>query len=126
MARNFKELRIWKEGYDLVLDIYRVTNKFPESERLNIVSQMNRAGTSIPLNIAEGCSRYTKNGFLQFLSYSYGSCRELEVLILLSKDLNYISYEEFNLLNDKINYLGAMIFSFITKVENETWLNWFK
>jgi len=63
---------------------------------------------------------------LQFLSYAYGSCRELEVLILLSKDLNYINIDEFNLLNDKINYLGAMIFSFMTKVEKETWLNWFK
>ncbi len=126
MARNFKELRIWKEGYNLVLDIYKVTSKFPEIEKLNLISQMNRAATSIPLNIAEGCSRYTKNGFLQFLSYAYGSCRELEVLILLSRDLNYIAINEFNLLNSKVNYLGAMIFSFMTKVEKETWLKWFK
>ena len=41
MARNFKELRIWKESYNLVLDIYKVTSRFPEIEKLNLISEMN-------------------------------------------------------------------------------------
>ncbi|MDD5649466.1 MAG: four helix bundle protein [Candidatus Nanoarchaeia archaeon] len=126
MARNYKNLEIWNLSYELVLDIYKILKKFPEHESDNLISQTKRAATSIPLNIAEGCTRFSKKSFLQFLNYAYGSARELEVLILLAKDLKYISIEEYNNVNDKLDLLSRKLFVFTNKVEKEQFFDWFK
>lgn len=126
MARNYKNLEIWNLSYELVLEIYDILKKFPDNESNNIISQMRRAATSIPLNIAEGCTRYSKKSFLQFLNYAYGSGRELEVLLLLSKDLNYININEYNEINNKLDLLNKKVFVFINKVESEKFFDWFK
>jgi len=126
MARNFKELDIWKLSYSLTLDFYRLSEKFPEHELNNLTSQIRRASTSIPLNIAEGCSRYSKKAFLQFLSYAYGSCKELDVLLMLSRDLKYVKNEEYKDLYEKLDKLMRKLFVFMNKVEKEKWFDWFK
>ncbi|QQG38892.1 MAG: four helix bundle protein [Candidatus Woesearchaeota archaeon] len=126
MARDFKTLEIWQKSYALALALYQTTEKFPSHELNNLTSQMRRAAISIPLNIAEGCSRQTKRSFMQFLSYSYGSIKELQVLIRFAKDLKYIKLDEFVRLNNELDGLGMMTFKFMTKVENDVWLSWFK
>ena len=125
MANNFRNLEIWKEGYQLAVDLYRLTEGFPK-ENNSLISQIRRAAISIPLNIAEGCSRFSKNAFLNFLSYSYGSLLELEVLMHLSKDLNYMSEEEHEEFIKRIEVLTKMVYTFMYRVEKQRWLNWFK
>ncbi|HIH18270.1 MAG TPA: four helix bundle protein [Nanoarchaeota archaeon] len=125
MANNFRNLEIWKEGYQLAVDLYRLTEGFPK-ENNSLISQIRRAAISIPLNIAEGCSRFSKNAFLNFLSYSYGSLLELEVLMHLSKDLNYMSEEEHEEFIKRIEVLSKMVYTFMYRVEKQRWLNWFK
>ncbi|MEW6063018.1 MAG: four helix bundle protein [Nanoarchaeota archaeon] len=126
MARNFHDLEVWKLAYNLALDLYRITENFPKNEEVNLIQQIRRASVSIPLNIAEGCSRFSKRAFLQFLSYSYGSCRELEVLLMLSKDLAYVNNEEFKLLYEKLDKLSRKLFTFMTSINKEKFFNWFK
>ena len=126
MARNFKKLEIWKLGYDLTLEFYKLTENFPEHERDNVISQIRRASSSVPLNIAEGCSRHTKNSFLQFLRYAYGSCRELEVLLMLSRDLKYINLKDYERMNEEVDKLSRKLFVFIEKVTREKWFSYFK
>ena len=116
MTRDFYKLEIWNLGYYLVLDLYEMTEKFPECEINNITSQIRRASISIPLNNAEGSTRFSKKAYLQFLYYAYGSGRELEVLLLLCRDLKYIDNENFNLLFEKIDKLNKKMFKFIMKV----------
>ena len=125
MANNFRNLEIWKEGYQSAVDLYRLTEGFPK-ENNSLISQIRRAAISIPLNIAEGCSRFSKNAFLNFLSYSYGSLLELEVLMHLSKDLNYMSEEEHEEFIKRIEVLSKMVYTFMYRVEKQRWLNWFK
>ena len=117
--RNFYNLEIWYISYKLVLDFYKVTEGFPDSEINNFTSQIRRAALSIPLNIAEGSTRRTKRAYLQFLDYSYGSLKELEVLLLLSKDLKYINDPEFNLLFETVDKLSRKLFLFIDKILKE-------
>lgn len=57
--RTFSDLNAWKEGHKLVLEIYRITEKFPNKEQFGLISQMRRAAVSITSNIAEGFSRNT-------------------------------------------------------------------
>ena len=126
MARNYKNLEVWKLSYDLTLDFYKITEKFPEHEMNNIISQIRRASSSVPLNIAEGCSRHSKKAFLQFLMYAYGSARELQVLLMLSKDLKYIELNEYEIMEKKLDRLSGKLFLFLRNVEDSKFYDWFK
>ena len=124
MARNFKDLEVFRLSYDLVLDVYKIVDKI-EGEK-DFVSQVKRAVVSVPLNIAEGCSRFSKKGFLQFLSYSYGSLRELEVLFMLGMDLKFMKEEEYLEIEEKRDRVSKKLFLFMKKVEKDKWFDWFK
>src|SRR3989344_7620322 len=125
MARNYKELEIWKLSYNLALKFYKITEKFPEHENNNLISHIRRASTSVPLNIAEGCSRRTKQSFLQFMTYAYGSLKELEVLLDLSKDLGYINKENYEELKEDLDKSSRKTFTFMSFVNKEKFFSWF-
>jgi len=79
---------------DLVVQIYRLTERFPAHESYGLVSQMRRAAVSIPSNIAEGRERESERDFARFVSISLGSLGELETQFLLSQRLGYLSEED--------------------------------
>jgi four helix bundle protein len=118
MARLYKNMEIFQLGYQLSLDIHRLLDKFPEKEKDNIVSQMRRASTSIPLNIAEGSVKKSQREFLNFLGYAYGSAKELDVLLSMSKDLKYISKKDYDVLFEKLDKLMAKLFGFMQNIES--------
>lgn len=126
MARNYKNLEIWNLSYELVLDIYKASEGFPESEKGNITSQLRRAAVSITLNIAEGSSRKTKKSFLQFYEYAYGSAKEVEVLLMLCRDLNYIDINTYENLNRKLNSLLIKTYRFLIGVNKNNFFDWFE
>jgi len=113
---NYKEMKIWQKGRMLVKEIYLLTQKFPSEERFGLTSQARRAVVSIPLNISEGAGRGTDKDFSHFLDMARGSVNEVETLIFLSNDLEYISNEEVNHLLEKTDELGKMIVAFQTKL----------
>jgi len=114
MSRSYyKNMDIWKISYNLVLDIYKIDKNFPEEEKKTIASQLKRAAISIPLNIAEGSSRMTNKEFLYFINYAFGSAKEVEVLLNLSRDLKFIDARKFNELHAKLDHLMAKLFSFM-------------
>ena len=55
--KTYKELEVYQEGYNLTLEMYKMTKSFPKEEQYEIVSQLRRASSSIPMNIAEGYGR---------------------------------------------------------------------
>ena len=63
---NYKNYKVWEKAHKLVVEIYRITRKFPDSEKFNLISQINRASISIPTNIAEGCGRETQKELIRF------------------------------------------------------------
>src|SRR3989338_9062252 len=102
MFNNFKDLKIWDKGINLVIDIYKLTSKFPSEEKYGLISQIRRSAVSIPSNIAEGHSRKTSKDFKQFIAIAKGSLSELETQLIISFKLNFISKEEFEMINEKI------------------------
>ncbi len=89
--RSFKDLDAWKEGHRLVLEVYRLTKKFPKDELFALVSQMRRAAVSITSNIAEGFGRHSFREKVQFFYIARGSTIELENQFLGARDVGYIS-----------------------------------
>jgi four helix bundle protein len=113
VVRSFKELVVWKRAYELALEIYSSTGRFPRSETFGLVAQMRRAAVSIVSNIAEGYGRGHRSEYVQFLRMAYSSSDELETQLMLSKDLGYLSDEEFargsSLLDEVQKMLGSML-----------------
>jgi hypothetical protein len=116
--QNYKDLKVWEKAHLFALEIYRVTKLFPKEEIYTLTSQMKRAATSIPANIAEGCGKKGQSEFAHFLNIALGSANESEYFLLLAKDLNYFENETFEILNKNINEIKAMLISLISKVRN--------
>ena len=108
---DFKKLNVWQEAMDLTVEIYKITSRFPSSEKFNLVSQMNRSAVSIVSNIAEGSGRKTKGEFGQFLGFASGSCKELETQLILSQRLDFIKQDEFDLLERQLHAIQKMLVS---------------
>ena len=111
--RDFKRLDIWKIARELNKLVYVVTRGFPKDEIYGLTSQLRRASVSISSNIAEGCGRRTTKDFICFLHNAMGSLKEVESQIFLSKDLDYLTNDEFDKLNNEVVRLGIKLFSFI-------------
>lgn len=110
-------MEIFHLAYQFVIQLYPYVDKFPESEHKNLVIQMKRAAVSMPFNIAEGSSRRTDREFLNFLGYTFGSAKELEVSLNLSKDFGFIKQEDHKLLYEDLQKLISKLLSFMRNVE---------
>ena len=117
MIKSFKELEIYRRSKEMVKEVYRITEKYPEKEKYNVISQLRRSILSIPLNIAEGWGRKSKLEFKRFLKMSLGSNNELQVLIEMSKDLGYIEEKEYRDIKERIERLGKKIYTLEEKWE---------
>jgi len=85
-----KDLDIWKEGIELVEEVYKVTAEFPKEEIYGLTNQMRRASISVPSNISEGAARSGKKEFINFLYIALGSLAELETQTIISEKLGYL------------------------------------
>ena len=111
MAFSFKDIIAWQKSYEFVLLVYKATKKFPDLEKHGLSSQFQRAAVSIVANIAEGSKKLSKADKLRFMNIAQGSLEECRCYVMLSKDLEYISEDEYNALSYSIDgasfYLNA-------------------
>lgn len=110
--QSYKELKAWQFAYILTKEIYTLTKIFPSDERFGLISQLRRASVSIPSNIAEGYHRRSRGEYLQFCHIALGSANEVEVQLMLAKDLQMAPAQSFyeieNTLNNTLKLLGAL------------------
>jgi len=103
-----------------VLDIYRVTKRFPKEEIYGLTSQVRRAASSIPANIAEGCGTNTDTELARYMQISMASASELEYHLLLAHDLEYLDDLAFKSLNAKTIEVKRMLAPFINKLRRKS------
>ena len=101
--QNYKELKVWEKAHQFTLSMYKLTLSFPKEELYGLTNQLRRAASSIQANIAEGCGKNSQNELAHFLNISLGSANESEYFLILAKDLEYISINDFAILFDNIN-----------------------
>jgi four helix bundle protein len=112
--RDYKKLEVWKKAHVLYMFMKKnIAIKFPKEERFELTSQLLRATLSVPLNIVEGCGRYTDKDFAHFLDSALGSTNEADYCCFAAFELKYISEAEYNSVNKMINETRAMLISFI-------------
>lgn len=113
MDTSFRHIIAWQKAHDFVLSVYEKTKDFPRYEKHGLWSQFTRAAVSIAANIAEGHKKLSKADKLRFMNIAQGSLDECRYYVILAHDLMYISEEDTQLLNYKIEgaswYLNAYI-----------------
>jgi len=121
MVQNFQNLQVWRDAIDFHKNIITKISKFPPEEIYAISSQLRRASLSISNNIAEGCGRNSSKELKNFLNIAMGSCKEVESMIVVAKELKYIDNETFNILIQKIIIIGKKLNSLMQKVAEQVY-----
>lgn len=115
--QHFTKLQVWKRSHALTLAIYDLTKSFPTEERFGLISQLRRAASSVPTNIAEGSKRRTASEFARFLNVAEGSLSEVEYLLLLGRDVRYAEAGKVDPLFKEISEIARMLYALRSKVE---------
>jgi four helix bundle protein len=113
---NFRKLKIWEIGMEIVKESYSISKNFPEFERYILTSQLLRCAISIPSNIAEGTSKSTDKHLFKYLDDALGSSFEWETQIIIAFNSNYIDSIKYFELIEKIQHLQKMISNFKNKL----------
>lgn len=109
---NYKEMKIWQKSRTLVNQVYGLSQRFPKEENYGLTSQLRRAVISIPSNIAEGAGRNSDKEFARFIDISRGSLFEVETILILSADLNYVAETDLQPVFSSISEISRMINGF--------------
>lgn len=116
--QDFKKLSVWQKAHYLTLEVYKTTAGFAKEEVYGLTSQIRRACSSIPTNIAEGCGRKGNIELSRFLQIAFGSASELEYHLILSYDLNYLDVKDYDNLNSQLSDVKKMLTGLIRKTEH--------
>jgi len=115
--KTYKDLNVFREAYQLALDVSRASRFLPGYEQFEIGKQLRRAVRSIPANIVEGwAKRASPLEFRRYLQISIGSCEECKFWLEMSIDEGYLKQEECGEFANRLNVVGAMLRSL--------WKNW--
>jgi four helix bundle protein len=94
-GKGFRKLLVWQKSHQLVLLVYKLTEKFPKYEMFGLKSQLQRAMVSVPANVAEGYAAGGKGQFKRYLDIAQGSLAEAEYYLILAHDLTYMTSSEY-------------------------------
>lgn len=114
---NFKDLKVWQKAVDFAVKIYSVTRAYPNDEKFGLVSQMRRAGVSIPSNIAEGCAKTSSKSFANSLEVSLGESFELETQLIISERVGIFDPEIAKEMETDLSEVQRMIMGLKTSIE---------
>jgi four helix bundle protein len=109
MLPPYERFEAWKIAHQLALDVYRITDEWPASERYHLTSQVRRAALSVPTNIAEGAAKKGSREFRRYLDIARGSLSELSYLLRFSKDRGVLGLEAFATIDELRNHAGKVM-----------------
>lgn len=118
--KGYKELLVWQRSFALANQLYALTAHFPKSQQFGLVQQIQRAGVSVPSNIAEGANRQSIKEYRHFLSIALGSLGELETQIMIAQAQAFIRSEEAAPVLDELDQIGKMLRSLLKKLASST------
>ncbi|MDT0649663.1 four helix bundle protein [Autumnicola edwardsiae] len=114
--KSHKDLTVYKTSIDLVVNLYQLSQNFPDAEKFGLTSQIRRAAVSIPSNIAEGAARGSKKDFSRFLYIALGSLAEVETQLEIAERLDFIMKN--SEVEEKIIYIRRMILKLMQSLKD--------
>ena len=118
--QSYRDLKVYGESYEAAKEMYLLAKELPEEEKFGLISQIKRAATSIPLNIAEGYGKWVSGKELvRFLVMARGSCCEMEVLLSFIKDFGYIEEGKYEAMRAQYEGIGKMLTGLIKSIQQK-------
>jgi four helix bundle protein len=118
--KSHRDLIVWQKAMDLVVSVYRATDSFPKTETYGLTSQIRRAVTSIPANIAEGQGRRFTKEFLYFLANARGSLWELDTHLEAATRLGFLDMDTHTKLRTQMDEVGRILGGLIRSVNSSS------
>jgi len=115
---SFTDIEAWKQARLFVVNVYNIFSQGNSQKDFGFRDQIQRASVSIMSNIAEGFDSGSKKSFIQFLTYSYRSASEVESLLFVALDINYLDANQHNELMSQLNSIKKLIGGFIRYLKN--------
>ncbi len=84
LIQSYQDLLVWQVGMDFAATCYSIASKLPKEELFGLTSQIRRAASSVPANIAEGYGRESRGDYTRFLQIAQGSLKETETHLHLA------------------------------------------
>ena len=113
--RSIKDLKVYKVAYDLAMEIFEITKRFPREETYSLTDQIRRSSRSVAINIREGyAKRRYEQVFIKQLNDSLGSSEETRGWLEFARDCRYIIEDVYKRLDDRYDELNAMIHGLMT------------
>lgn len=109
MAKHYRELVAWQKAMDLAVLVYQLARALPDYERYGLASQMQRAASSVPANIAEGHERRSSKEYRRFLLIASGSLAELETHLMLAARIGHVADDAVEPIIDLAHEVGRII-----------------
>jgi len=114
--RTYRDLVAWQKAMALAELLYKVTAAFPPDERFGLISQLRRAGVSVPSNIAEGYGRARTAEYCRYLEMSRGSLYELQTQAELARRLGWLRGKDLSALRESMRELDAVLSGLLRSV----------
>ena len=117
--KTFKDVLVWKKGYELSLLVYKGTQDFPRVEEFGLKSQLRRASVSLISNFAEGFKKFSYKERVHYFKIAEGSLEEIKCQTMLCKDLGYFSTQIYAQIEELQDYVGRLLYGWIrSQTEN--------
>ena len=111
MIKSFFDLEVYKEAFQLSIEIEELLKNYPPLEKFLLMDQIKRASRSIPALIAEGYARRESlKDFQKYLRECVGEANEMMNHLLLSEHKGYIKKQGYaKELIERYNRLGKKL-----------------
>lgn len=113
MIKTFQDIKVWQKAHGLVIEIYKMTVKFPAEEKYCLSSQIRRAMVSVASNIVEGFKRKSVKDRVHFYNVADASLEEVKYQLLVARDLKYINEILYRVLINSAEEVSKMLNSWI-------------
>ncbi len=117
---SYRDLKVWRRSVALVVESYRLTRRLPKDEMYGLTSQIRRAATSIPSNIAEGHGRLHRGDYLRSLSVAMGSLKELETELAIARQIGYLTAKDTRQADRCADEVGRMLAAIVRTLRRKT------
>ena len=115
---SYKHLNVYQDAKAFVVAVYKLLNDFPDTEKFALCNQIRRAAISVTSNIAEGVSRTSIKEKIHFLEIAYASMMEVDSQLDVSVDLGYLTLEQYNIVEEKIDRIARQLSALRSKYNN--------
>jgi four helix bundle protein len=116
---SYKNLNVYQDAKAFVVAVYKLLDRFPDSEKFALCNQIRRAAISVTSNIAEGVSRISNKEKIHFLEIAYASLMEVDSQLDVSIELGYITIEQYNIIEEFVVCVSKQLSSLRNKYQEK-------